>query len=118
MPPHRPRRLPRMGIFRLLLHVTPALGQDNRLPGHLTGGGDTLWVASDCRCGHVGRVRPAFACMHSRKVWAQVSEGRTNLKVACFEPGCDKQLTIAKYSRATHTTATIRCGDHGGSDTL
>ena len=118
MPPHRPRRLPLLGLFRLLLHVTPALGQDNRLPGHLTGGGGTLWVVGSCRCGHIGRARPTYACIHTGTAWAQVSEGRTNLTVACFEPGCDKRVTIAKYSRATHTAATIRCSRHGGSDTL
>lgn len=118
MPPHRPRRLSRMGIFRLLLHVMPAFGQDNQLPGHLTGGGDTLWVVRNCRCGSIGRGRPPHACMHSGTDWVQVSERRANLIVGCFEPGCDRPVTIAKYRRATHTATTIKCPLHGGSDTL
>lgn len=114
MPPHRPRPLSRMGILRLLLYVTPALGQDNQLPGHLRGSGGTLWVVRSCRCGSISRKRPSHACMHAGTNWVQISEGRDNLTIRCFDPVCDEPVFIAKYSRATHTAATINCGRHEG----
>ncbi|MFF2363920.1 hypothetical protein ACFVU0_14590 [Streptomyces sp. NPDC058122] len=100
-----------------MLYVTTAFGRDNELPGILKGGEDILWVVPDCRCGWIGRARPARECPHADTDWRQVRDGRAGLVVVCFDPGCEEQVTIAKYSRATHTAATIRCDPHRGRNT-